>query len=136
MKFVPPVIGVVYPRPIHRQVLAYQRSWEMPSIAGHELDYKRAALHRAVHTVEQKAVGGIEREIEMQVAILLVAHRNHAPGNTLAGGQHREPIRVINPAQDITRRVTRDGTHDWLGTARPSTSRNSGMMRPPAVVDV
>jgi len=86
MKLIPPLIGVIHPRPSHGQVVADRRSWEMASIAGHELDHKHPPLHGEVPFVEQKVVGGIGREIEVQVAVLLVAHRDNTADSTLADG--------------------------------------------------
>jgi hypothetical protein len=77
MQLVPAVLGVIDPCAGQRNALANTRFWEVATVTRHELDHKIAMLLGLVCRSEKIAIGSIKRDVDVQVAVRLVAHRGY-----------------------------------------------------------
>jgi hypothetical protein len=78
VQLVPAVLRVVYPCASQGDPLGNTRFGQMATIARHKLDDKITMLLSLVCRGEKVAVGSIKRDVDVQVAVGLVAHRGYS----------------------------------------------------------
>jgi hypothetical protein len=76
MKLVPAVIGIENPRTGQRNVIPNRGDGQVATIARHQLDNQAPARVGRVHSIGQGAIGV---EVDMHIAVALVAKRDNSP---------------------------------------------------------
>jgi hypothetical protein len=77
MQLVPAVLRVVYPGACQCDAFSNMRFWQVAAVACHELYDKVAMLLSLVCRSEKVAIGAIKYNVDVQVAVRLVAHRGY-----------------------------------------------------------
>jgi hypothetical protein len=98
MELVPAMVDIEYPGPAEADALTSTGGWEVSTVACHELDDQASALLGSVHGVGQCATSV---QLDMQVAVLLIADRHDRPRYRATRSQNMQPVRVVHACENV-----------------------------------